>query len=257
MRTTPSRPRLAFIRDGRGQPVAFSHALGCRMEMWEGVVRALGTRYEILRYDTRCHGASEVVATPFEMADLVADAVRVLDEAGLEAVSWVGLSMGGMIGQGLAIAHPARVGKLVVANTTSRYAGEAKGLWMERARIARSGGMAPLADLIMSRYFSPRFLEQQPARVEAFRRVVLETDPLGYAACCEAIADLDYDAALREIGCPTLVIAGEADAATPAALAAELASRVTGARLEVIEGAGHLSAVERPEEFARLLRAFL
>jgi 3-oxoadipate enol-lactonase len=191
------------------------------------------------------------------MADLVADAVRLLDEAALESVSWIGLSMGGMIGQGLAIAHPGRVRNLVLSNTTSRYAGDAQILWTERARIARSEGMERLADLIMSRYFSPGFMERRPSDVETFRRVVLEMDAEGYAACCEAIGNLDFHSSLPQISCPTLVIAGEADVATPPAVAEEMASQIDGARLEVIAGAGHLSAVERPDEFARLLRSFL
>jgi 3-oxoadipate enol-lactonase len=257
--STQSTPRLAFVREGRrdGQPVVFSHAIGCRMEMWDAIVPMLSRTHEIVRYDTRCHGASEVVPSPFSMDALVADAVRVLDEADLESVSWVGLSMGGMIGQGLAIAHPGRVRKLILANTTSRYAGEAKGLWLDRARIARSAGMGALADLIMSRYFSPAFLASHAADVERFRRIVLETDARGYAACCEAIGDLDYLQALPRIACPTLVIAGEADPATPPAVAREIADRIPGARLEVIERAGHLSAVEQPGEFARLVREFV
>jgi 3-oxoadipate enol-lactonase len=257
MLMTRSAPRLVYARDGKGEPVVFSHALGCRMAMWDDIFPSLARTHAILRYDTRCHGASDVVTTSFTMADLVADAVRLLDEAGLDAVTWVGMSMGGMIGQGLAIAHPGRVRKLVLANTACRYAAEARALWHERARIARAEGMTALADLVMSRYFSPGFIERHPSDVDRFRRVVLETDPHGYAACCEAIGELNYYPALARIKCPTLVITSDSDIATPPAMAEEIVSRVENGRLEVIEGAGHLSVAERPDEFGELLRAFL
>jgi 3-oxoadipate enol-lactonase len=191
------------------------------------------------------------------MSDLVGDAVRLIDELDCEPVMWVGLSMGGMIGQGLAIAHPERVERLVLANTTSHYPDEARQLWAERARVARADGMQALAALIMSRYFSPMFLASRPDIVETFRQDVLGVDPLGYAACCEAIGSLDYHAALGGIVCPTLVIAGGADAAAAPGMPQGIAERIPGASLAVMETAGHLSAVEQPEEFVRLLRAVL
>ncbi len=257
MPSTRSRPALHYIQAGQGPPLIFSHALGCNLRMWDGVARAFEPTHTVVCYDTRCHGQSEVMAAPTSMSDLVSDAVRLIDELDCESVTWVGLSMGGMIGQGLAIAHPERVERLVLANTTSRYPADARPLWAERARIARADGMHALAALIMSRYFSPMFLASRPDIVEMFRQDVLSVDPLGYAACCEAIESLDYHAGLRRIVCPTLVIAGGADAAASPAVPQEIAEQIPGASLAVMETAGHLSAVEQPEEFVRLLRAFL
>ena len=234
-----------------------SHALGCDLGMWDDLVPALAEQFTVVRYDTRCHGESEVIITAFSLADLVTDAVRLIDDLQYEAISWVGLSMGGMIGQGLAIAHPKRVSRLVLANTASRYPEEARALWMERIRIARTEGMPGLADLIMTRYFSSAFRTDRSDAVARFRRQVLAVNAEGYAACCEAIKGLDYYSQLDRISCATLVITGGADAATPPALGEEIASRVPHSRLAVIEGAGHLSAVERPETFARLIRDFL
>lgn len=252
--STASRRTLHHRREGQGPPVVLSHALGCSLSMWNDLVPALTEQFTVVRYDTRCHGESEVVTTAFSLADLVSDAVQLIDDLQYEAVSWVGLSMGGMIGQGLAIAHPERVSRLVLANTASRHPDEVRHQWTERARIARTEGMKALADLIMTRYFSPAFLADRPDVVGRFRRQVLAVDAEGYAACCEAIESLDYYSALDRISCPTLVIAGGADTATPAPLAEEIASRVPNSRLALIEGAGHLSAVEYPETFVRLVR---
>jgi 3-oxoadipate enol-lactonase len=246
-----------YRREGQGPPVVLSHALGCNLDMWDDVAAALADHSTVIRYDTRSHGESEVVTAAFSLADLVSDAVRLIDDLHYEAISWVGLSMGGMIGQGLAIAHPGRVKKLVLANTASRYPDEARRLWTERARIARAEGMPALADLIMTRYFSPAFRTDRPDDVARFRDQVLAVDAEGYAACCEAIRSLAYYSELDRISCPTLVIAGGADAAASPALAEEITNRVRQSRLEVIEGAGHLSAVEYPGTFARLVLDFL
>ena len=248
---------MHYRREGQGAPVVLSHALGCNLGMWDDVAAALAKQATVVRYDTRCHGASEVVTTAFSLADLVSDAVRLIDDLQCEAVSWVGLSMGGMIGQGLAIAHPEREKKLVLANTASRYPDEARSLWAARARIARAEGMPALADLIMIRYFSPAFRTDRPDDVARFRDQVLAVDAEGYAACCEAIRSLNYYSELDRISCPTLVIAGGADVAASPALAEEITSRVPRSHLAVIDGAGHLSAVEYPETFVRLVGDFL
>ena len=117
MPSTASRPALHYRREGQGPPVVLSHALGCNLGMWDDLAPALARHFTVVRYDTRCHGESEVITTAFSLADLVNDVVRLIDDLQYEAISWVGLSMGGMIGQGLAIAHPERVNKLVLANT--------------------------------------------------------------------------------------------------------------------------------------------
>ena len=163
MTSTRSRPRLRYIRAGGGPPIVFSHALGCTMRMWDGVASApLNQRTPSSATTPACHGRSEVVAAPTSMATWSATPFGLIDELDCESVTWVGLSMGGMIGQGLAIAHPERVERLILANTTSRYPDEARQLWTERARIARADGMQALAPLIMSRYFSPMFLASRP-----------------------------------------------------------------------------------------------
>jgi len=225
--------------------------------MWDGIVGLLSERHTVVRYDMRCHGRSDSVAGPFTMADLVGDLDRLLDELRLPLVSIVGLSMGGMIAMGLAIARPARVRKLVLANTTSRYPKAARRLWIERTKLAREQGMGAVAGVAVDRLFAPTFAAAAPHVVERYRGRLLRTDPRSYAECCDAVAEVDFDSGLRNIVAPTLVIAGGADVAAPVSMAGALTSQIRGARLAVMEGAGHLSAVEAPAEFAALVLSFL
>jgi 3-oxoadipate enol-lactonase len=257
MPLTASRPRLHYVVNGAGPPVVFSHGLGLDLHMWDAVSASIAGRWTVVRYDTRSHGQSDLVRTPFTLDDLVDDAVRLIDELTYERVSWVGLSLGGMIGQGLAIRHPERIARLVVANAASTYPEELRRGWFERARTARSDGMPALADLILRRSFSPAFLASGHDAVSRLRQTVLAVDAQGYAACCEAIASLDYQRQLGRIRCPALVICGDADEPVPISWAQAMNDAIPGAELAVMSGAGHLSAVEYPERFTGLLEGFL
>jgi 3-oxoadipate enol-lactonase len=250
-------PSLSYRLDGDGPPIVLSHALGCSLGMWNEIAPALSRTGLIVRYDTRGHGRSEVVADSFPLADLVGDAVRLLDALELDRVTWIGISLGGMIGQGLAIEHPDRVDKLVLANTVSRLSDEGRTQWRERARVARSDGMTALADLIMTRYFSAGFRQSRSEVVQRFRSDVVRLDPRGYAACCEAIAALDYYPALHQIRCPTLAIAGEADVAATPAMVKDITNQIPAATFTTIPDAGHLSVIERPGAFLEILKSFV
>ena len=253
---TDSPPRLHYVVSGAGPPVILSHGLGLDLHMWDDISTSIAGRWTVVRYDTRCHGRSDLVRTPFTLDDLVDDAVRLIDDMKYERVSWVGLSLGGMIGQGLAIRHPERIVRLVLANAASTYPEELRRGWFERARTARSDGMPALADLILRRSFSPAFLASGHDAVSRVRQTVLAVDGQGYAACCEAIASLDYQRQLGRIRCPTLVICGDSDVAVPVPWAQAIAGAIPGAELAVIPGAGHLSAVECPERVSELLGSF-
>jgi 3-oxoadipate enol-lactonase len=257
MPLTSSRPALHYERDGKGPALVLSHALGCSLDMWDDIVPALATEWTVIRYDARSHGRSDVITTAFSIGDLMGDAVRLLDELNCDQVTWVGLSMGGMIGQGLATTHPLRIARLVLANAVSRYSDEGRAMWSDRARVARSEGMAALADLLMGRYFSDEFRAARQDVVAQFRNEVLDLNPEGYAACCEAISSLDYYAHLPRIVCPTLVIGSERDVAATPPMVAEIAERIPGAELASIPDAGHLSVVEQPKAFLEIVTAFL
>ena len=249
---------LHFIDAGAGPAVVLVHAIGCDLRMWDELAADLvATGLRVVRVDVRGHGASPVPERPYSLAELAGDVAAVLDRCGVARALWVGLSMGGMIGQAFAIERGERLARLVLANTTSSYGAEGRKMWEARAKAVEDGGMAAITDLAMTRYFSDEFRARRAEVVERVRGRFLETNPRGYIGCCDAIRDLDYTARLPGIAAPTLVIAGEKDAGTPPAMAEEIAKRIPDSRLAVIPGAAHLSAVEKPAEFAALVRDFL
>ncbi|HUL95244.1 MAG TPA: 3-oxoadipate enol-lactonase [Usitatibacter sp.] len=249
--------RLHCVDEGRGEAVVLVHAIGCDHRMWDSLAASLRPSLRVLRVDLRGHGASPAPAGEYSLDELAEDVKAVLDARGIERAHWVGLSLGGMIGQAFAIAWPQRLGRLVLANTTSSYGAEGPQLWQARAKAVREGGMAAIAEVVMGRYFSDAFREREPGIVERIRQRVLTTPPQGYIGCCAAIRDLDFTRDLVRIHARTLVIAGEKDAGTPPAMSEEIVRHIPGARLVVIAGAAHLSAVEMADEFNLLVRDFL
>lgn len=261
--TTVSSPRLRYsVREpGNGgaprHTVVLSHALGCDMDMWDGLANHLALDCRVICYDHRGHGGSDAPPGPYTMAELADDAARLLDELDAGPVVWVGLSMGGMVGQELALRHPQRVAALVVANSTSGYPEAARAMWGERIAKVEAEGVGAIADAVMGRYFDDAFRSANPATVERFRRRVASTDAGGYAGCCAAVAGVDTGGRLARIGVPTLVIAGERDAGTPLAMSETIAAGIAGARLETIADATHLSAIEQPARFNGLVEGFI
>jgi 3-oxoadipate enol-lactonase len=254
---TFSRPQLAVSTQGDGSPIVLSHALGLDLSMWDGYAAELAATHAVLRYDHRGHGGSAVPAGPYTMDELVDDAARLIREWDRGPVVWVGLSMGGMVGQGLAIRHPALLRGLVIANSSARYPDAAKSKWAERIAKVEQGGLAAIADMVIERYFSAAFRAEHADVVAAYRRGLLRTDAAGYAANCPAVRDVDWLDRLAEIRCPTLVIAGGQDVGAPVAMSEAMKERIPGAELVVIDAASHLSVVEQPAAFEAALGRFL
>ncbi len=248
---------LNVAEEGRGDAVVLVHAIGCDMGMWDDLAPVLAKHLRVVRVDVRGHGKSPVPPRPYSLGELAGDVAAVLDRLGIERAHWVGLSMGGMVGQAFALGHGARLGRLVIANTTSSYGADGRAMWEARAKAVEEGGMAAVTDLAMTRYFSDEFRARQPATVDRIRRRFLATDPRGYIGCCDAIRDLDFTSQLSRIRAPTLVIAGEKDAGTPPAMSQAMVEAIPGSKLAVIPGAAHLSAVENPAAFGALARDFL
>lgn len=242
---------------GSGEAVLLAHAIGCDHRMWEPLAARLAQRFRLIAIDARGHGKSPVPSRPYSLELLADDACAVLDKLGIAKAHWVGLSMGGMVGQAFALRHPARLLKLVIANSTSSYGPEGRAMWKTRARMVEEGGLNAIREMVAGRYFSDGFRAANPGAVEAVMDRFVETPAEGYLGCCDAIANLDYSDDLIRIRAKTLVIAGEADAGTPPAMSQAIAARIPGAKLAVIPGAAHLSAAEKPGEFARLVEEFL
>jgi 3-oxoadipate enol-lactonase len=242
---------------GRGEAVLLVHAIGCDLGMWDSLAAALAPRFRVVRMDVRGHGKSEVTPRPYSLDQLADDALGVLDSLAIDRAHWVGLSLGGMIGQAFALRHPKRLRRLVLANTTSSYGAEGPKMWEARANAVSDGGMAAIKDLAMARYFSDDFRAREAALVGRVGDRFLATPAQGYIGCCDAIRGLAFTSRLDRIEAPTLVIAGEKDLGTPVSMSQAIASAIPRARLAVIPGAAHLSAVENPAAFNKLVGDFL
>jgi len=250
--------QLNFVKQGQGPLVVLSHALGCDLTMWDGVAAALQDRYTVLRYDHRGHGRSVAAAGAYTIDDLADDAAELIRAQATDPVHFVGLSLGGMTAQALGARHPQSVRSLTIANSASHYDDAARAMWQARIDTVLAQGVSPIAEGAMQRWFTPEFRVDAnggSTRVAALRAVLEATAPAPYAAACAAVANIDLDAGNARITCPTLVIAGSRDEATPPAMSEVIARRIPGAQLCSLDAA-HLSAVEQPEAFSRLLTDF-
>jgi 3-oxoadipate enol-lactonase len=264
---TVSTPALHYsVREPRNgksprHTVVLSHALGCDLSMWDTLANQLALENRVIAYDHRGHGSSDATPGPYTTAELADDAARLLRELEGKQISgpvvWVGLSMGGMVGQELALRHPSLVRALVLANTTSGYPQAAREVWEQRIATVNEQGIEAIADAVMARYFHDAFRAQKAGTVARFRRRLLSTDATGYVGCCNAVGKVDTTARLGQIAVPALVLAGELDQGTPVAMAQTLADGIPGASLTVLKEASHLSAVEQPAAFAEAVTAFV
>lgn len=258
-----STPSLHYTvrepRSGRAarHSIVFSHALGADQSMWDPIANALAADCRVICYDHRGHGDSEAPAGPYSMADLADDAERLMAEIGAGPVVWVGLSMGGMVGQELALRYPQRVQALVIANSTAGYPPEARELWQQRIQAIEAGGVEAIADGAMQRWFSPTFRTEQPATVARWRRRLISTPQAGYLGSTHAVMNMATADRLAQIDVPTLVIAGELDEGTPPSMSRSIVEAVPGARLVLLPGAAHLSAIEQPKTFEAALASFI
>jgi 3-oxoadipate enol-lactonase len=214
--TTPAETnstRIFYRLEGQsGLPVlVLSHSLGCDHEMWAPQMPDFLHHFQVLRYDTRGHGASAVPAGDFTIDQLGQDALALVDKLGIAKFAFCGLSMGGAVGQWLAINAPQRLTALVLANTSPKF-GTAE-IWDTRRKAVLDGGMQSVADAVMQRFFSTEQLAGIAA--QSTKAILLGTDPKGYAACCAALRDVDLRSTLSKIKISTLVIGSDRDPSTP------------------------------------------
>jgi len=243
-----------FEGDTDGPVLVLSHSLGTNLSMWDRQAALLSLRFRVLRYDSRGHGRSMVTAGPYSIELLARDALELLDRLAISRVHFCGLSLGGMIGMWLAAHEPARVGKLVLANTAAHLPPSAA--WDARIKSVQEGGITSIVDTVIERWFTPPFRESRPLDVETVRQTLLATSPDGYTACVAAIRDMDLRAELGSIQSRTLVIAGHHDPATSPAAGRTIADAINGARfIELL--AAHLSNIEAAEAFNAAVLDFL
>lgn len=226
--------------------VLLAHSVGCDLTLWDRQIAALKDRYHVIRYDARGHGRSDTPPGPYTIDQLAADALAVLDHFGIRRAHLCGLSLGGTVGQWLALNAPQRLASLVLCDTAARL-GTIEG-WQARIDAVIAGGTASIADMSMTRFFSDRFRLREPQIVERFRRTLIDTADEGFAGCCAVLRDCDFRARLAAIYTPTLVIGGLLDVPTPPSDSEELTARIPNAKLVLLD-AGHISAVEAPDAF--------
>ncbi|MCM2287502.1 MAG: 3-oxoadipate enol-lactonase [Sulfuritalea sp.] len=248
---------IHYTVEGSGPWVTLSHSLTTDLSMWDQLAVALAPTFTVLRYDTRGHGKSSAPDGAYRFEQLCGDALGLLDALQIARTHFVGLSMGGMIAQHLALLAPQRLNKLVIANCTSRIPPEAAAIWDERIAQARAQGTAALAEATLGRWFTHAFRSARPDLMARIAAMIAATPVAGYVGCAEAIRRLDLTAHLPNITTPTLVVVGADDPGTPPAASAVIAAAIPGARLEIIPSASHLSCIEQPEIFNRLVANFL
>lgn len=261
-RTTQSKPALHYTyrpaRNGKPrQTIVLSHALGCDLTMWDRLANVLAADHDVVCYDHRGHGASDAPAQLYTMQALSDDAARLIDELKCGPVIWIGLSMGGMVGQELAIRRPELVSRLIIANSTSAYPAAVREVWQQRITTVQSQGIEVIADAVMGRYFHAQFRAERPATVASFRRRLVTTDPEGYVGCCNAVGTVDTTDRLPQVKAPTLVIAGELDEGAPVSMSETMVNQISGAKLVVIKDASHLAVAEQPGAFIAAVQEFL
>ena len=206
---------------------------------------------------SRGHGGTDAPPGPYTLAQFVSDAVGIMNVLGLDKVHWVGISTGGMIGQGIGIHHPDRVASLTLCNTTSQTKEEHREWITERQEVVKAGGMNPVWAMTDKFWFTDAFAEAANADYHAVRGIFIQTPVPGYLGGTSAIAGLAYRDSLHKIAAPTRIIAAEDDAATPVECSYEIADRIKGSRLTVIDGQRHFSNVEVPDRFNEILRSGL
>lgn len=245
------------IEGEQGPWLVMSHSLGCNRSMWDLQMAALTKRHRVLRYDTRGHGASEAPAGVYTLEQLADDAAALMDHASVECATWVGFSMGGMIGQVFALRHAHRLRSLVLADTTSEHHATPLSVWDERIRIAHEQGMHPLVEPAIGRWFTPTFRAACPEMVAPVGASIAATPVNGWAGCCAAIASVHTTPQLGKITCPVLVLVGEHDIGTPLASALTIHRHLPQSTLVVISDAAHMTCIEQPAQFNRAMLMFL
>jgi 3-oxoadipate enol-lactonase len=237
-----------------GPIVVMAHAMGTSHRVWDWQVPALADRYRILRYDFRGGGQTDAPPGPYRWPQYISDAVGLMDVLGLGKVHWVGISTGGKIAQGLAIYHPDRVASLSLCNTFSQFGEKHRRGILDRQEVVRTEGMSAAWDTSHRIWFTGSFVDAANANFQFLRQIFLETSIPGYLGATLALLTHPYRDLLHRITAPTNIIAAEDDLATPVEFSYEIADRIKGSRLTVIEGQRHFSNIELPERFNEILR---
>jgi len=246
---------LHYRIDGNpnGKPVVFANSLGTDLRLWDAVLPLLPQENCYIRYDKRGHGLSQCTPAPYSMGALVRDVEQLMDNLGVTDALFVGLSIGGMIAQGLAVKRLDLVRAMVLSNTAAKI-GQPE-MWQSRIDAVRKGGIASLSDAVMERWFGRDF--HATADMQLWKAMLERQPAEGYIGCSAAISGTDFYTPTSGLRLPTLGIAGSEDGSTPPDLVRETVDLIPGSKFELIRKAGHLPCVENPTEYARILGTFM
>lgn len=245
------------LRTSGAPCVTLAHSLATDLTLWDELAAVLAQRFTVLRYDARGHGQTSAPEGPYDFPTLVADLVGLLDALQIERTHFVGLSMGGMLGQHFALAAPQQLDKLVLASTTSHTPPEGGKLWDERIATARTQGMAAHVEPTLARWFTAAYRAAHPDVMARIGTLIAATPVAGFAGWGGAICTLDITRQLNAVRAPTLVVVGADDPGTPPALSQTIAAAIPGARLAIVPNASHQLAIEQAQTFNQLLTQFL
>ncbi|MCC2689689.1 MAG: catD 1 [Rhizobiaceae bacterium] len=243
------------LRGGDRPLLVFVNSLGTDFRIWRQVAPEFEDRFSVLCYDKRGHGLSDLGAPPYAMADHVDDLSGLVDHVGAKQVVVCGLSVGGLIAQGLFDRRPGMVRALVLCDTAHRIGTMQS--WNERIDAVKEHGVASVADGVLEKWFTPHFHQRRRADLAGCRNMLVRQPAEGYAGTCAAIRDADHTDMVKRITVPTLCMAGDQDGATPPELVRSMAELIPGAEFSIVEGAGHIPCVEKPAELVALMKDFL
>lgn len=236
------------------ETILFSNSLGTDLTMWDKQIELLGQEFNILRYDTHGHGKSEVTEGEYSIEMLGNDVLDLLDSLNIEKVNFCGLSIGGLTGQWLGIHAPERLNKLIICNTAVKI-GNKEG-WNTRIETVQKNGLNSIVSGTQERWFTPEFVSENKAEVDAVLATFLQTPVLGYISCCAAVRDADFTDEVSKISVPTLIISGTEDLVTTVKDGDFLMEKIPNSILAAFKTA-HISNIEKADDFTKLLIEFI
>ncbi|MDJ0637325.1 MAG: 3-oxoadipate enol-lactonase [Paracoccaceae bacterium] len=246
------------IDGDKGNPwIVLSNSLGANLSMWDPQIDVLTTKYRVLRYDTRGHGGSDVPEGPYDFAGLVADVIALMDAHDIESAAFMGLSMGGMTGLGLALDHPDRVSRVVCADGRADAPEPFRAMWDQRMAAVGEHGLAGIVDGTLATWFTEAWREANPDKLAEVRSMVLGNDPAGYTACCQALKRLDYLRRLGDVTIPVLYVGGSEDKGAAPEVMRAMAAATPGGKFHEVPDAAHVANINQPKAFNDAVAGFL
>jgi 3-oxoadipate enol-lactonase len=251
--------RLGFVSIGAetAPAVVLSHALATSGEVWGYQLPLLSRHFRVILYDVRGHGESEASGDNYSLEELANDVVKLLDHLSIARAALIGLSLGGMIGQVLALTAPERLSALVLCSTGSQANEAMQANFEARIEAVRLKGMDSQVEATLARWFSPVFLQSAPRTTAWIEELIRTTSPDGFIGCCRALQRLNVTDRLKQINVPTLLVPGENDQSFPTTVSEAMRERIDGSRLKILRGAAHLGVVEQAHGFNEILLPFL